>query len=276
MNSLSRKEISFINETYLKEKNTIIYDEESKRVIEKIISTVHPDDETKDLEESKILYTYDKDSNIDSIIEIRKDYKVFIPYGSRKGKIIFYGEDASVFSRSLKKTNLRQYTDVQYIRLNHIPYTSKPFIIILLRLETFTTADSMKKIVRVYSKLQYGQYYEYKYSKSNPEELLMINKYNIIANLSFLSDLLNFLGIFLVVSPFFIKSKVDSITTDLPNGVEIANEEKHNDVYRISDYSNGPKKIVVHETVNKEDIFILEKETIMKQINKYENKQEIG
>jgi hypothetical protein len=111
MNSLSRKEISFINETYLKEKNTIIYDEESKRVIEKIISTVHPDDETKDLEESKILYTYDKDSNIDSIIEIRKDYKVFIPYGSRKGKIIFYGEDASVFSRSLKKTNLRQYTD---------------------------------------------------------------------------------------------------------------------------------------------------------------------
>lgn len=279
MNPVSRKEFSCISKNYYKEKTTIVYDEESKRVIEKIISEVHPFDQPNYYEKSKIQYIYDLYSNIISIIEISKDYNLVYEDNSwnAKKKVIFSGERAFVISRSFKKINYsefksgREYADVQYTERNRVSVTSKPNIDFVLRLEMCTTKDNKKKIVRVYSKIDGDQYYEYKYSKSNPEELLMINRYNIIVNLSFLSNIFP-------ISPIFIKFKAESITTDLPNGVEIANEEKHIDWYRLLPlaymYLKIPE-IVVHESVNKEDIFILEKETIMKQIENYENKKDI-
>ena len=248
------KEITYISNKNATEKTTIIYDILNNRVNEKRISYQLVRDKSKYIITDRSIYTYSSTNNIVAIFEIEKGPT------DREGRYTDDNEYTSAFYRTIKKSYLHSHLgnqiDIEYIRLNSIPFYKKPFCQILLRLEQVKSKDRyFDTNLRVASKIQLGNYFEYQYCKNDPLKLLNIVEYRIIANLTFINRLLNLIGIvglFRYFPAFIWKRKLKDIKEDLPNGNEKLNKRVHNYANYICAYHD----VILHESIKREDLFL--------------------
>lgn len=261
------QEVTFFSDEKLREKTSLIYDTFNQRIIEKWSSY-----QIKGVEDLHKMYKrevyvyannhlYSKvyiDCEIDDCIFDNESIskKERIPMKSTIewagfGKIMGRKEIKYILTRSNFKSFC--YKSLNIIVINDWPKK-------ILKLESVIIGSPMWRGGS-------GQrLYKYIYSKVNPDELICVEKYEVLLNLTFINKFFTteiFLGSSILrnIPKLFIKKKLSEKRNDLLNGLrKMTNPEM---AYFDMDLSSE-SDVLIHNSLLDEDIFYKEKIKLLK------------
>jgi hypothetical protein len=264
MNNSSYNIISFISNNLGNEKITYIYDTLNKRVIEKWKSYQLKSDLSKYIITDRFIYTYNHYGIINKIVEIQKgnDSYTF-------GYLSFTDDNEYSDCITRKMSNKLNYetleTEITYTKTLNIGLSRRKKFLRTLIIEQNNSIRKKNTEIRLKSLLLWGgRYFTYQYSKDDFNKLISISEYQILIDLRIFNKLFRFLEIqFLKSLPnFFIMKRIkkDHVNTNFNN---------HEVNMHKQDYftPNSENFVLIHDTLFKEDLFLLEQLNLMSEYN---------
>ena len=261
------QEVTFISDEKLREKTSLIYDTLNQRIIEKWSS--YEIKRVGDLHKmsKREVYVYANNHLYSKVYIDCESYGSIYDNESirieeripMKSTIEWKGFDKIMGRKEIKyihtKSNFKSFC---YKSLNIIVIDDYPKKI--LKLESVITGKTM---------LRGGtgqRLYKYIYSKVNPVELICVEKYDVLLNLTFINKFFaQFFGSTILgdIPKLFIKKKLSEKRNDLLNGQqEISNWElKYFDIHFSFSKDNN---VLIHNSLLDEDIFYKEKSELLK------------
>ena len=197
--------VSYLSNEKGTEKISLIYDTINKRVIEKWISYQLVNDESKFIITDRFIYVYNKFNIVSSILEVEKGYENRYPSYN----------DNNEYCHSIKRTvnkislHLKNTTEINYTRNNHIGTKRKKIFIKTLNLVTKEVEDRIFK-TRINYILKKSKLYIYEYRKNDFCSLYNIVEYKILVDFRFINRCINKIGVPILMSipDLFLKIKI--------------------------------------------------------------------